>query len=61
MWSSHVKTGAELTISTIPATALAKEFGTPAFIMDEADFRERASAWNTALDDAFGSNTGVVY
>ena len=61
MWSSHVKTGAELTISSIPATALAKEFGTPAFIMDEADFRERASAWNTALANAFGSNTGTVY
>ena len=61
MWSSHVKTGAELTISSISATALAKEFGTPAFIMDEADFRERASAWNTALANAFGSNTGTVY
>jgi diaminopimelate decarboxylase len=61
MWSSHVKTGAELTISSIPATALAKEFGTPAFIMDEADFRERAAAWNTALNNAFGSNAGTVY
>ena len=61
MWSSHVKVGEELTISSIPATALAKEFGTPAFIMDEADFRERASAWNTALANAFGSNTGTVY
>jgi len=29
--------------------------------MDEADFRERASAWNTALANAFGSNTGVAY
>ena len=61
MWSSHVKTGAELTISSISATALAKEFGTPAFIMDEADFRERAAAWNTALNNAFGSNAGTVY
>ena len=61
MWSSHVKTGTELTISSISATALAKEFGTPAFIMDEADFRERASAWNTALANAFGSDTGTVY
>ena len=61
MWSSHVKTGAELSISSISATALAKEFGTPAFIMDEADFRERASAWNTALNNAFGSNAGTVY
>ena len=61
MWSSHVKTGAELTISSIPATALAKEFGTPAFIMDESDFRDRAAAWNTALNNAFGSNAGTVY
>ena len=61
MWSSHVKTGAELTISSIPATVLAKEFGTPAFIMDEADFRDRAAAWNTALNNAFGSNAGTVY
>ena len=61
MWSSHVKTGAELTISSIPVTALAKEFGTPAFIMDESDFRDRAAAWNTALNNAFGSNAGTVY
>jgi diaminopimelate decarboxylase len=61
MWSSHVKTDKELTISSISATALAKEFGTPAFIMDESDFRDRAAAWNTALNNAFGSNTGTVY
>lgn len=61
MWSSHVKTGAELTISSIPASALAKEFGTPSFIMDEADFRDRAAAWNSALNKAFGSNAGTVY
>ena len=61
MWSSNVKTGTELTISSIPATALAKEFGTPAFIMDESDFRDRAAAWNTALNNAFGSNAGTVY
>ena len=61
MWSSHVKTGAELTISSIPVSALAKEFGTPSFIMDEADFRDRAAAWNTALKNAFGSNAGTVY
>ena len=61
MWSSHVKNGAELTISSISATALAKEFGTPAFIIDESDFRDRAVAWNTALNNAFGSNAGTVY
>ena len=61
MWSSNVKTSAELSISTIPASQLAKEFGTPVFIMDEADFRVRTAAWNTALGNAFGSNAGNVY
>ena len=61
MWSSNVKTGAELAISSIPASQLAKEFGTPVFIMDEADFRVRIAAWNTALGNAFGSNAGNVY
>ena len=61
MWSSHVKTDKELTISSISATALAKEFGTPAFIMDESDFRDRAAGWNTALNNAFGGNAGTVY
>ena len=61
MWSSQVKTGSELSISSIPVSQLAKEFGTPAFIMDEADFRNRAAQWNSALSTAFGSNAGSVY
>ncbi|CAB4342163.1 MAG: diaminopimelate decarboxylase [Actinobacteria bacterium] len=61
MWSSNVKTGTELSISAIPASQLAKEFGTPAFIMDESDFRLRTAAWNNALGNAFGSNAGTVY
>ena len=46
MWSSNVSTGAELSISAIPASQLAQDFGTPAFIMDEADFYARAGAWS---------------
>ena len=61
MWSSNVKTGAELSISSIPVAQLAKEFGTPAFIMDESDFRNRCATWNSALSTAFGSNAGWVY
>lgn len=61
MWSSNVARGDELSISTITATQLAKEFGTPAFIMDEADFRQRATRWNTALNTAFGTHAGTVY
>ena len=61
MWSSNVSTGAELSISAIPASQLAQDFGTPAFIMDEADFYARACTWSSALNNAFGSNAGNVY
>ena len=61
MWSANVSTGKELSISGITATTLAKEFQTPAFIMDEADFRARAANWNRALNTGFGDNAGTVY
>ena len=61
MWSSSVTTGAELSISGISARDLAKEFGTPTFFIDEADFRARALAWNDALKEAFGDKAGTVY
>jgi diaminopimelate decarboxylase len=61
MWSSSVTTGAELSIAGITAKELAKEFGTPTFFIDEADFRARALAWNTALQEAFGDKAGTVY
>jgi diaminopimelate decarboxylase len=61
MWSSSVTTGAELSIAGITAKTLAQEFGTPTFFIDEADFRERALAWDEALKDAFGSHAGTVY
>ena len=61
MWSSSVTTGAELSIAGITAKTLAQEFGTPTFFIDEADFHERALAWDEALKDAFGSHAGTVY
>ena len=61
MWSSSVTTGAELSIAGISAKDLAKDFGTPTFFIDEADFRARALAWNTALKEAFGEKAGTVY
>ena len=61
MWSSSVTTGAELSIAGISAKDLAKQFGTPTFFIDEADFRARALAWNEALKDAFGDKAGTVY
>ena len=35
MWSSNVQLGSELSISSIAVTTLARDFGTPAFILDE--------------------------
>ncbi|MEO0016227.1 MAG: hypothetical protein RL589_708 [Actinomycetota bacterium] len=61
MWSSSVKTGSELSIAGITANQLAKDFGTPTFFIDEADFRARALAWNDALKEAFGDKAGTVY
>ena len=61
MWSSSVQTGSELSIAGITAQQLAKDFGTPTFFIDEADFRERAIAWNEALKEAFGDKAGTVY
>lgn len=61
MWSSSVTRGAELSIAGITAKDLAKEFGTPTFFIDEADFRARALAWNAALKEAFGDKAGTVY
>ncbi len=50
MWSqSVVRSSNELSISGISATTLARDFGTPAFILDEADFRTRALAWHDSL------------
>ena len=62
MWSRNISiTNGELHLSGISASQLAKDFGTPAFFIDEADFRERAIGWNNALRDEFGSHAGTVY
>jgi diaminopimelate decarboxylase len=50
-----------LHISGISAQSLAKEFATPAFFIDEDDFRARALGWNKALNQSFGGNAGNVY
>ncbi|MEU8547827.1 diaminopimelate decarboxylase [Streptomyces roseoverticillatus] len=46
-----------VTIGGIPVTRLAEEFGTPAYFLDETDFRARCRAWR----DAFGTDADVFY
>jgi len=62
VWSRKISfTNGELHLSGISASQLAKDFGTPTFFIDEADFRERAISWNNALRYEFGSHAGTVY
>jgi len=62
VWSSNVTfSEGELHLCGVRATTLARDFGTPTFFLDEADFRDRATAWGKALRDSFGENAGTVY
>ena len=51
----------ELVIGGCRASALAKEFGTPLFVIDEGDFKSRINAWKNALNSNFGESAGEVY
>ncbi|MFF8830085.1 diaminopimelate decarboxylase [Streptomyces sp. NPDC015131] len=59
VWSRTVTRGEDgvVTVAGIPVTTLAEEFGTPAYILDEDDFRARCRAWA----DAFGTEADVFY
>ena len=46
-----------VSVGGMDVTRLAEEFGTPAYFIDEADFRARARAWRTA----FGHDADVFY
>ncbi|HUQ00142.1 MAG TPA: diaminopimelate decarboxylase [Aeromicrobium sp.] len=53
LWPSGVsKVDGVLTIAGISAPELAAEFGTPTYVIDEADFRERARAFRDAFRTA---------
>lgn len=59
VWARTVARGADGVVSVggIEVTRLAEEFGTPAYFIDEADFRARCHAWR----DAFGTDADVFY
>ncbi len=62
MWSKNVDfVGGELTLSGLPASQLAREFGTPTFFLDEDAFRSRAVAWRDGLRAEFGDSAGHVF
>ena len=51
----------EITVGGCSMIDLAREFGTPAFILDEADFKSRAHQWRDSLKKNFGDNAGIAY
>lgn len=62
MWSKNVSfDGGALHLSGISAAHLAKEFGTPAFFLDEDAYRSRALAWQSGLQAEFGAHAGTIY
>lgn len=62
IWSANASfIGGELSLAGIPASQLAKEFGTPTFFLDEAAFRARAISWRDGLAAEFGDKAGHVY
>lgn len=59
-WSANVKfVDGQLIVAGKSATELAREFGTPAFILDEDDFKARAIAFRDAMKNSFDSS--IVY
>ncbi|MFC9326524.1 diaminopimelate decarboxylase [Kitasatospora sp. NPDC057015] len=59
VWSRTVARGEDgvVTVGGLDVKALAAEYGTPAYLLDEQDFRARARAWR----DAFGEGADVYY
>jgi diaminopimelate decarboxylase len=66
VWSANARRAenGELEIAGRSATSLAQEFGTPLYVLDEADARGRAAAVREAFDREFarvGSSAKVYY
>ncbi|MFF3063225.1 diaminopimelate decarboxylase [Oerskovia sp. NPDC057915] len=65
-WSSGVRRGADgaLSVAGVDVRELAVGQGTPAYVLDEADLRERARAYRRAFEAAFaevGAGVDVYY
>ena len=62
IWPTTAKrVNGEITIGGCSVIDLAREYGTPAFILDEADFKSRAEQWRSSVEKSFGEHSGVTY
>ena len=57
---SATKVSGSLEIGGCSAIDLVAKYGSPIFILDEADLRARAIDWKAQLSAAFGANSGSV-
>ncbi|MGP3972731.1 diaminopimelate decarboxylase [Streptomyces sp. 8N114] len=59
VWSQTVERTQDgaVAVGGLDVRKIAEEFGTPAYVMDETDFRARCRAWR----DAFGQDADVFY
>ena len=63
LWPAGVSRDAQgrLSVAGVDAVSIAEQFGTPAYVVDEADFRARARAYKQAFDTAFPGGGAFVY
>ena len=59
--SVHRGDGGELTVDGLDVREIAGEFGTPAYVIDEDDFRSRASDFKEAFDEVFQDLCGGAH
>ena len=62
--SADLTPAGELVLAGLAATDLARDFGTPAFVMDEKHFRDRARLFRDSFTEAFaavGAEVDVYY
>ncbi len=61
LWARNVRRGpgGEITVAGVPATRIAEEFGTAAYVVDEDDFRARARAFRDDFTSPFAAVAGA--
>ena len=60
LWATSVGRGGDgvLTVGGVSVTELAREFGTPAYVIDEDDFRSRARDFKQTYAEVFDGLSG---
>ncbi len=62
LWAAGVERNddGEIAVQGLPASQLARDYGTPLLVLDEDDFRSRARAFRDAFTEAFAELCGGV-